>query len=105
VIPESHRATVCNWYRVPMNLITCATLLAVKSPAVASDKRAVFAVCTAMLLAGVAVAQRSGLIDILLKIRFLLCCYALFSLIRRWSLESVRACCRGLSKNCFRSSL
>ena len=32
LIPESHRATVTNWFRVPMNLITCATLLAVSHP-------------------------------------------------------------------------
>jgi len=25
VIPESHRANVMNWFRVPMNIITCAT--------------------------------------------------------------------------------
>lgn len=34
VIPESHRASVINWFRVPMNLMTCTVLMYVrfKSP-------------------------------------------------------------------------
>ena len=71
-VPESHRATVrlristsinakfifvpffqvTNWYRVPMNLMTCLTLLAVNHPRVAEDKRAVFAACTGLLVRG-----------------------------------------------------
>ncbi len=58
VVPESHRATVCNWYRVPMNLITCATLLAVNAGLVAGDKRPVFAVCAILLAGGVAISSR-----------------------------------------------
>ena len=57
LIPESHRATVSNWFRVPMNLLTCAALLAVNSAAVAADKRIVFAACTATLAAGALVAR------------------------------------------------
>ena len=57
LIPESHRATVSNWFRVPMNLLTCAALLAVNSAAVAADKRIIFAACTATLAAGALVAR------------------------------------------------
>ncbi len=58
LIPESHRATVTNWFRVPMNLITCVTLLAVNHPAVAADKRAIFAACTILLLTGTLIAAK-----------------------------------------------
>ncbi|XP_015524211.1 molybdate-anion transporter-like [Neodiprion pinetum] len=30
VIPETHRASIINWFRVPMNLMTCAILLYVR---------------------------------------------------------------------------
>lgn len=58
LIPESHRATVTNWFRVPMNMITCATLLAVNHPTVAADKRSIFATCTGLLITGVLVASK-----------------------------------------------
>merc|ERR1719483_355963 len=45
VIPESHRANVMNWFRVPMNLITCIALLCLKMEAVSADKRIVFGCC------------------------------------------------------------
>ena len=57
LIPESHRATVSNWFRVPMNLMTCAALLAVNNAAVAADKRILFGVCAAALTAGTFVAR------------------------------------------------
>ncbi|TRY79466.1 hypothetical protein TCAL_08927 [Tigriopus californicus] len=57
-IPESHRATVTNWFRVPMNLITCVTLLAVNHPAVAKDKRSIFATCTGLLITGVLICAK-----------------------------------------------
>ena len=58
LVPESVRATVTNWFRVPMNLITCVTLLAVNHPAVARDKRSVFATCAGLLVTGVLVASK-----------------------------------------------
>ena len=58
LIPESHRATVVSWFRVPMNIITCATLLAVNHPTVAADKRSIFATCTGLLITGVLVASK-----------------------------------------------
>ena len=57
LIPESHRATVSNWFRVPMNLMTCAALLAVNNATVAADKRLIFAVCTVALAVGTFVAK------------------------------------------------
>ncbi len=56
-IPESHRATVTNWFRVPMNLLTCGALLTVNLPSVAADKRAVFAMCAIALGGGAAAAS------------------------------------------------
>ncbi len=57
VIPESHRANVMNWFRVPMNVITCSTLLCLHIEWVAADKRIVFAVCLAMAISGVLMAS------------------------------------------------
>eukprot|EP00091_Calanus_sinicus_P003880 TRINITY_DN14042_c0_g1_i1.p1 TRINITY_DN14042_c0_g1~~TRINITY_DN14042_c0_g1_i1.p1 ORF type:complete len:177 (-),score=30.43 TRINITY_DN14042_c0_g1_i1:165-695(-) len=45
VIPESHRANVMNWFRVPMNVITCGALLCLHVDAISKDKRIVFAAC------------------------------------------------------------
>merc|ERR1712141_142848 len=61
LIPESHRATVTNWFRVPMNIITCVTLLTVNHPTVAADKRSIFASCTALLITSVLVASKFNL--------------------------------------------
>lgn len=57
LIPESHRATVSNWFRVPMNLMTCAALLAINNAAVAADKRLIFSVCTLALVVGTYIAR------------------------------------------------
>ena len=58
LIPEERRATVTNWFRVPMNIITCVTLLAINHPAVAADKRPIFATCTGLLITGVVIASK-----------------------------------------------
>ncbi len=60
VIPESHRANVMNWFRVPMNIITCATLLCLHVDWVAQDKRIVFAFCVLLGLLGVLLASKFG---------------------------------------------
>lgn len=57
-VPESHRATINNWFRLPMNLITCVTLLAVKHPYVAADKRCIFVSSTALLVVGIVLAEK-----------------------------------------------
>jgi len=58
LIPEECRATVTNWFRVPMNLITCVTLLAINHPVVAADKRPIFATCTGLLITAVVVCSK-----------------------------------------------
>ena len=58
VIPESHRAGVMNWFRVPMNLITCATLMCLHIDWVADDKRTVFGACMVLALLGIVAAQK-----------------------------------------------
>jgi len=45
VIPESHRANVMNWFRVPMNCLTCGALLCLHVDEISNDKRTVFAAC------------------------------------------------------------
>jgi len=45
VIPESHRANVMNWFRVPMNILTCGALLCLHVDSISNDKRTVFAAC------------------------------------------------------------
>jgi uncharacterized membrane-anchored protein YitT (DUF2179 family) len=57
-IPESHRANVMNWFRVPMNLITCATLLCLHVEWVAADKRIVFGACLVLAILGVFVSGK-----------------------------------------------
>ena len=58
LIPEERRATVTNWFRVPMNIITCVTLLAINHPVVAADKRPIFATCTGLLITAVVVCSK-----------------------------------------------
>ena len=63
LIPEERRATVTNWFRVPMNIITCVTLLAINHPAVAADKRPIFATCTGLLITAVVVCSKFNTIQ------------------------------------------
>ncbi len=53
VIPESHRANVMNWFRVPMNIITCLTLLSLNLESIKFDKRLVFAFCFGLATIGI----------------------------------------------------
>ena len=52
IIPEGHRANVMNWFRVPMNVITCSALLCLKIDALAHDKRIMFALCLILCCLG-----------------------------------------------------
>ena len=52
VIPESHRANVMNWFRVPMNIITCAALLCLHVDWISYDKRLVFGACLVLCFMG-----------------------------------------------------
>jgi len=52
VIPESHRANVMNWFRVPMNCLTCGALLCLHMDEISNDKRIVFAACFMMSALG-----------------------------------------------------
>merc|ERR1719356_1375588 len=58
VIPESHRANVMNWFRVPMNVITCGALLCLHVDAISNDKRIVFAACLVLSLTGAFLCKR-----------------------------------------------
>jgi len=59
IIPESHRANVMNWFRVPMNVITCAVLLSLHMEFLAHDKRLVFAFCTFLCVLGLVVINNN----------------------------------------------
>ena len=59
IIPESHRANVMNWFRVPMNVITCAVLLSLHMEFLAHDKRLVFAFCTFLCVLGLVVLNNN----------------------------------------------
>ena len=61
VIPESHRAGVMNWFRVPMNLITCTCLLCLHIEWVAEDKRSVFGASMILALLGIFAARKFAL--------------------------------------------
>ncbi len=52
IIPEGHRANVMNWFRVPMNLITCTALLSLHSESLAQDKRIMFLFCLLLCVLG-----------------------------------------------------
>ena len=53
VIPEAYRANVMNWFRVPMNIITCAALLCLHVDWISYDKRTVFAACLIICVMGI----------------------------------------------------
>merc|ERR1712080_25728 len=58
VIPETHRANIMNWFRVPMNVITCGALLCLQVDAISEDKRIVFGACLFLSALGVLLANR-----------------------------------------------
>jgi len=58
VIPESHRANVMNWFRVPMNCMTCGALLCLRVKAISDDKRVVFAFCLLLSVLGIVLCKR-----------------------------------------------
>jgi MFS family permease len=58
IIPEGHRANVMNWFRVPMNVITCAALMSLNLEFFAHDKRIMFGICFILCLIGL-LFQRS----------------------------------------------
>lgn len=49
IIPESHRASIMNWFRVPMNMITCAGLLWLHSDTNMEGNQTIFAICAILL--------------------------------------------------------
>ena len=53
VIPESCRASVMSWYRLPLNLVTCVTILANNIRFINIDKSILFAICSLSCSIGV----------------------------------------------------
>uniref|UniRef100_A0A2P2I4U8 Molybdate-anion transporter n=1 Tax=Hirondellea gigas TaxID=1518452 RepID=A0A2P2I4U8_9CRUS len=50
VIPESLRASIMNWFRVPMNVLTCSGLLLLHNHTIISSTQNMFAICTGLLV-------------------------------------------------------
>lgn len=50
LIPESHRANIMNWYRVPLNIITCIILLSFHGEIDSKGNCIVFLLCSGMML-------------------------------------------------------
>lgn len=50
-IPESHRANIMNWFRVPLNIITCIILLLLHTETQSSGNFLIFLLCTGMMSA------------------------------------------------------
>lgn len=49
-IPESHRANIMNWFRVPLNIVTCFVLLWLHNESGMSGNCMIFLFCTGMML-------------------------------------------------------
>ncbi|XP_015909731.1 molybdate-anion transporter [Parasteatoda tepidariorum] len=49
-IPESHRANIMNWFRVPLNIITCIMLLSLHKESATSGNCVIFMICSAMMM-------------------------------------------------------
>lgn len=49
LIPESNRANIMNWFRVPLNIITCAVLLWLHSEHSIYGNRIIFAFCAVVM--------------------------------------------------------
>ena len=58
VIPESRRANVMNWFRVPMNVITCGALLCLRVDWISHDKRIIFRACLILIAFGYAMCYK-----------------------------------------------
>ncbi len=57
IIPESHRANLMNWFRVPMNVITCLALLSLNLDIFGKDHRVLFAFCFGLTAVGIYIAN------------------------------------------------
>ena len=49
VIPETHRYAIMNWFRVPINLISCAVLMLLHEDAFLHGNHLIFVVCAGLL--------------------------------------------------------
>jgi len=59
LVPGSHRSTIINLFRIPLNLLTVATLLAIKS-GVVEDRGLVFGITSVFLAGAVLVSHSIG---------------------------------------------
>ena len=50
VIPETHRYAIMNWFRVPINLISCAVLMLLHEDAFLHGNHLIFMVCLGLLV-------------------------------------------------------
>uniref|UniRef100_T1ILD3 Molybdate-anion transporter n=1 Tax=Strigamia maritima TaxID=126957 RepID=T1ILD3_STRMM len=57
IIPESHRANVMNWFRVPMNIITCSGLLWLHHESNRHGNQSIFIICTVLMVIGLLIVR------------------------------------------------
>lgn len=50
IVPEQHRWSITNWFRVPINLISCVVLMLLHEDVFRHGNRMIFVICTALLL-------------------------------------------------------
>lgn len=58
IIPDSHRATIMNWFRVPLNILSCGGLIFLHEDVMGHGNRVIFIICTALLAVAAAAAAR-----------------------------------------------
>ncbi|KAH3885267.1 molybdate-anion transporter-like [Dreissena polymorpha] len=53
IIPEQHRWSITNWFRVPINLIACVVLMLLHEDEFRHGNRMIFVICTGLLMLAV----------------------------------------------------
>lgn len=59
-IPESHRANIMNWFRVPLNIITCIILLSLHGERNSGGNSIIFLICAAMMMCACFITVKIG---------------------------------------------
>ncbi|XP_041366687.1 molybdate-anion transporter-like [Gigantopelta aegis] len=52
IIPDTHRYSIMNWFRVPINLITCVVLMLLHEDVFQHGNRMIFVICVVLLFLG-----------------------------------------------------
>lgn len=58
IIPENHAISIMNWFRVPLNIISCIVLMLLHDEQFRHGNRLIFIICCALLLCALLCASR-----------------------------------------------